>query len=1034
MRPVLILRGVLLATGLAVAAMTPAQQPAGCSSESGCRYQPIPVSVPLTSQNSNLPDRAPRATQADRARGANLRLEADRDDVPADGQSPVTFTVRVFDVDGKPLAGSSYVTVEVSGGRIQLPGRDTDETRVGRGDLDRVIPGVQVRIEGGVGRFLLLAPQEPQDVTVRVTSGALELSGVITFLPELRPLLATGFIEGAVARRSAVPGTGQESELERELSHTSSTFADGKGIFGAATELFVKGEVQPGYLLTLAYDSEKAALSPFFRDIRPEEFYPIYGDAAQRGFEAQSTKDLYVRVDRNKSYLLYGDFQTGSAYEAQALGQYARSLTGLRHHLENRRVELDTFVTHDRAQQVIEEQPARGISGPYFVGRGDGLRNSERVEILTRDRNQPAVILTVQAMTRFVDYSFEPFSGQIIFKSPIPTVDARFNPLTIRVTYEIDQGGPEFWLAGVDGAISLTDRLAIGGSLVEDQDPSARYRLFSANSTYRFGANTMLFAEAALSENELAQRGSGGRVEFRHAGERLQVRGLWGLTGVDFRNPSATLQSGRSESSLNASYTVNAATRLYGEALRSEDRLIGARRAGMQIGVERRLTDWLALDLGMRRSHDEGGAVNAGAAGITNIASGQGFTPYQVNAPTVAPIAQFADFSAWHAGLKAQPNKRSSLFAEFERDIDAADKRRYALGADYQVAERARLYARHEWLASTSGDYGLVGDDRTTSSTIIGIDSSYRTEGQLFSEYRLRDAISGRDAHAALGLRNIWNLREGVRVSGGFERQQAFGVQPEVATALTGGLELSYDPLWRGTARLELRRDPNYDAALSTLGYDVKIARDWSLLARNYYNRADARSATAADRFQDRLQVGMAFAQTDTNVWAALGRYERKWESDATVGAAFDRAVDIVSTHASYHPRRPLWLSGRLAGKWVDETLDGVNDRYTAYLVGGRVIYDLTKRIDLGFSANVLYSPTGHARQYAAGPEAGYLLAENLWLSLGFNWSGFEDRDLSGEDYTNRGVFLRLRFKFDEDLFGRGRAGVDPSVAAAPKH
>jgi hypothetical protein len=239
--------------------------------------------------------------------------------------------------------------------------------------------------------------------------------------------------------------------------------------------------------------------------------------------------------------------------------------------------------------------------------------------------------------------------------------------------------------------------------------------------------------------------------------------------------------------------------------------------------------------------------------------------------------------------------------------------------------------------------------------------------------------------------------------------------------------------LWRAATRLELRRDQNYDTILSTLGYDIKIDRDWSLLARNYLSRAGARSTTAADRLQNRFQVGFAFRQTDTNIWAALGRYERKWESDETTGAAFNRAVDITSYHASYHPVRPLWLSARLAAKWVDETLDGVDDHYTAYLLGGRVIYDFSKRIDAGVAANILYSPRGDARQYAVGPEVGYLLAENLWLSLGYNWAGFEDRDLSGSEYTNGGVFLRLRFKFDEDLFGKGRAGVDPSVTPASR-
>lgn len=41
----------------------------------------------------------------------------------------------------------------------------------------------------------------------------------------------------------------------------------------------------------------------------------------------------------------------------------------------------------------------------------------------------------------------------------------------------------------------------------------------------------------------------------------------------------------------------------------------------------------------------------------------------------------------------------------------------------------------------------------------------------------------------------------------------------------------------------------------------------------------------------------------------------------------------------------------------------------------------------------------------------------NLWLSLGYNFMGFEDEDIAYDDSTQEGAYFRLRFKFDEDLF-----------------
>jgi hypothetical protein len=39
----------------------------------------------------------------------------------------------------------------------------------------------------------------------------------------------------------------------------------------------------------------------------------------------------------------------------------------------------------------------------------------------------------------------------------------------------------------------------------------------------------------------------------------------------------------------------------------------------------------------------------------------------------------------------------------------------------------------------------------------------------------------------------------------------------------------------------------------------------------------------------------------------------------------------------------------------------------------------------------------------------------NLWISLGYNFTGFSDKDLSGSDHTAQGAFLKFRFKFDQN-------------------
>ena len=190
------------------------------------------------------------------------------------------------------------------------------------------------------------------------------------------------------------------------------------------------------------------------------------------------------------------------------------------------------------------------------------------------------------------------------------------------------------------------------------------------------------------------------------------------------------------------------------------------------------------------------------------------------------------------------------------------------------------------------------------------------------------------------------------------------------------------------------------------------------MLARNYLLQ------TTYDRggevFQDRAQLGLAYRDTDTNRVNALAKVEYKVEEDssnALLGDLSSRAW-IASAHADWHPSRPWWITGRVAGKWQKDSFEsGVRDEFRAQLVSGRAVYDLTEDWDVGVLAAAQFGQRG-AVQKAFGVEVGRLLRQNLWLSVGANFTGFDgDRDLAGYEYTREGVYLRLRFKFDEHLF-----------------
>ena len=42
-------------------------------------------------------------------------------------------------------------------------------------------------------------------------------------------------------------------------------------------------------------------------------------------------------------------------------------------------------------------------------------------------------------------YTIDALSGEILLKAPLPSVDADLNPVYLRVTYEVEDGGAAYW-------------------------------------------------------------------------------------------------------------------------------------------------------------------------------------------------------------------------------------------------------------------------------------------------------------------------------------------------------------------------------------------------------------------------------------------------------------------------------------------------------------------------------------------------------------------------------------------------------------
>ncbi len=907
----------------------------------------------------------------------------------ADGKTPLAVSVRLTDAAGVPVTSRTPVTLETTAGRWAVE------------DLNPKEPGTQVFIEGGRAEFTLTPPMEPTEGKITVSSGTLLSENKVSFIPELRPLMAIGVVEETLSFRRYSGSGGQSASfytLESEVNRLGLSNDSGSINYASHIGALLKGRVWGDTLMTLSYDSDKQSGDPMFRDSQSDDYFLVYGDSSTRGYEAQSTSRLYVRLDRGKNYVMYGDYNTADRQNtAKVLSNVNRSFTGFRMHQELGHVEYTAYSTRDNARQLVEEIPGNGSSGPYLVSHIDLLLNSETVEILVRDRNQPAVILQSTTQAVMSDYQFDGLTGAIIFKQPIPSHDGAMNPVSIRVTYEFTSGGPKYWMSGVDGSLRI-QKLRMGGTFYDDKTPAAGLRLWGTNGSYAFSKDATVAGEYAHTWTPLLGDGNGVHAEFKQKNTKLDSRVYFGRTDASFDNPNAMLNKGRGESGANITWKLDKHLRLHFELIRSEATDTGVSQMGIYTTVQRDIGKLITSEFGYRHAGSQSTPAGTSGSAATSTAAND-----DLYAKMSAKIPKF---------------KQAAVYGEYEDDMASFSKRMFAVGGTYQFSEKGKFYVRHELISSLGNLYQLNGAQQQ-NATVFGIDTTYLKNEHIFSEYRGTDAFSGRETEAAIGLRNVFSLRPGLRLSTTAEDVKTLtGTSNNDALALTGAVEYTASAKWKSSGRFEWRQSSSSDAILSSVGLALKLSDSYTLLNRSIYSLTIPKSAGQTDRLQVRIQNGISFRPTHSNRTTVLSMVELKEEKDGTSTVMIpDRKVAILTLAATHQPTSKLVVSARYATKWSNDVTSVVDSTMDGHMTTTRVSYDLHRNWTVGVGSSELFSNHFHNIEYAHGVEFGRVLGKNLWLSLGYNLTGFYDRDLGGEDATRRGPYVRMRFKFDESLF-----------------
>ena len=953
----------------------------------------------------------------------------------ADGRTAPVVAIRMEDQSGRPVHSGRVTTIN-----LEPPYRLLDHSGDNRlrEQTQELAAPLSNRREFAVGADGILRVElEPTLRTGKVTVIATLDTGrkipIYMYLePEKRDWILVGLAEGSAAMQKI---KGNINSIDGDADDV---VTDGRVAF------FAKGLIKGNWLMTLAVDTDKKRGSrdgEFGGEIDPNAYYTLYGDRTYQEFEGVSRYPLFVKLEKRQAYALFGDFDT-NVTEGR-LTSYNRKLTGLKAEYIGEDLQVLGFAAETNQGFMKDEIAAEGLSGPYKLTHDRVIPQSEEITVETRDRVRPDVILESKTLVRYLDYTLDYFTGEIIFRLPVDATDAEFNPNVIVVDYETSEDAERNITAG--GRVQaqfMGDKLQVGSSFTHENGSAlaagVKSNQIGVDIIAKLSDTTELRAEYAVTDQSNDGEGVADAklLELVHTSEKV-------LAEAYFREEDGNFGLGQTASNTNgvrrygARGAVNvqeltdeetgrrSIRKIEAEAYREENLATGAARTSGELLVAQDGTK-LDASAGVRMTRDE-------------IVDGEDRT-------SLLAVAH-ASYDISKHGITVQASAETPIS---NNDEVSAQPQRLMLGVDKRVGNFAVINMRHEL---------LNGGGQESKNTTLGVTATPWAGGTATAAADNLTNDSGRRLGATVGLDQTVRLTErvsgqvGVRARRMLRTEDAFvEVAPDAAIAPVE-INENFQSIYVGAAyrdekmsvsgRVEVReKEEDQTWVLSgSAARDLSEELSLAATARGYIS--EGRNGIGNDeRYEARIGAAWRPRNEDTVVFnrfdivnsqplndinttklvnnlAMNTMISDRWQLSTNVGTKY---VETEFSNGNL-PTLSTNVESKLSG--TDHTVRKLSN--WTHLVGAETRYDVTERIDLGLRGSVLTSKTA-GTAYSWGPSIGVSPVDNVWISAGYNVDGFKDNDFEAAEYARKGAYLQLRVKFDQDTASGLLRRISPSA------
>ena len=1002
--------------------------------------------------------------------------------MPADAPDEMVYILRVYDAQGRR---DETVPLPLIRSVRDLPSADLTGTVTAAGEGEDRTARRRIPVRGGA-------------ITVSGTDmpagGTLSLMGE-PIVPDIR--------RHFVIQRILPPGThdvtinaGDQSQAQSVTIPHRDIFATGIAEITLGRDRvsgenwrygrvagFVDGVYANGMRLTASVDTRDTELRDMFRhitrrhpdqvlrQIEDRDVWVTTGDDSKTENLAPTSGRLYLRLERDNSHVMWGDFRPES--DLSRVVRTDRTLYGATGRFETNETmpngEARATVTGYAAQidRLTQRDVFRGTGGgSYFLSRRDIESGTETLIVEVRDPVSGRIIST-RRLVEGRDYRIDYVQGVVILNDPLnPTAggaglatDRPLGDFDVNLVAQYDYvpaagaaltntygGRAEAWITpnlrfGVSGSrenAGMADNILVGADILLQRHESSYLSLDVARSEGP-GLNTRpsLTGGLDLDPEDVAagMRGQSalgvraeGRLDLADVGGEGHVSGWYEHRQAGFWSPDYNATETQRSYGIDGAVGLGQATLTFGaeEARRGTDR----RTQKARVGVDTHLSEDLALEveLAHRTERNHAAGAPSGENGArTDVAARLTWDAFED-----ARVWVFGQTTVQRSGDLARDNR---IGAGGEVDLtDALTLSGEASTGNLGFAGRADLAYR----PNTTSSYRLgLREDRTRTNDPS---SAARRSISFGADRKINDAWAVTTETVMGGIRDRHSLTStyGVTYTPDQVRSYSMGLLSG-QTREADGTNVKRDGVSFGLThnngeavdyrlRAEYRRDRSDNPARFTRRHSwlvsgdlsYKTSEDWRLIAGLDLVLSNGDGVSMRDGRYIEGRMGYAYRPVENDRLNALLSYTFLDDQPGADQINIDGNINgprqrshILNAAMNYDldERWTLGLKYGLRHREQTDRITGETTRSIAHLGIARMDYRIVQKWDVMGEVRAFHVPLADTTEYGALFGVYRELNPNARIGVGYSWGGISD-DMRRIERAREGVFLNVIGKF----------------------